>query len=146
MARRVAIGNFPDGHAGMRVSKAGFDALMNPVVAADMMFNSDWASCFPIHFSVVSAVSGSSSTTFTYPTALSYVPFMAFCYKQSSQWNVGSTGGNLVEGGYGMPMFSTNSNFPATPVYATSTYAAIVDPAGNQITEVAIVVFRVPAF
>lgn len=88
MTRRVCIGNFPDGTAGLRCSKAGYDVMTPTPDPTQMTFDSTWSQTLPVWCtSGVHALAGSpnNSIRIPYPVALPYVPMIMGYYSADQQ-------------------------------------------------------------
>ena len=137
MKRRILLGAFPDGGYGLRVSKPGWDVEMNPVNNAGMMFNSDWASCLPVHWRSGQFIIYTGQTLVLSYADLGYTPFCAALY----------TNGSLLQPlntGYGLSHLSSTE--PALAVQALSNYVFVASNSLNPATRLSIVVFKVRAF
>ena len=75
MTKRILLGKFPDGGAGLRISRPGKDVMANPPVQEDLQFNSDWFSALPIHQMGQVTVPNNATTTVVFP-ALAYPPMI----------------------------------------------------------------------
>lgn len=139
MARRVLLGAFPDGGYGLRVSKPGWDVEMNPVNNAGMMFNSDWASCLPIHWRSGAFSIGAGAAFSLGYADLGYVPFVAAIYQ-----NPVGAGWATVTGGYAISHYSTTE--PGLAIQALSNYVWVANNTYSPTIGLSIVVFKVPAF
>jgi hypothetical protein len=155
MARRVAFGNFPDGSLGLRVSKPGFDAMMSPADDSKLMFNSDWASCLPIHMVATGVGIGNGTTIIPYAD-LGYYPFSAYSWYQGSLWAgwvpmLSSGGGSSSTSGvYGSAMQTFNSYAASGAAGFLSVKAQSnrveIDMLGSVVSQVSIIVFKLQAF
>lgn len=139
MARRTILGHFTDGGYGLRVSKPGYDVMTNPVDNSQLMFNSDWASCFPIHWTSGMFAIGAGGSTNLYFTALGYVPFCSVTY----QYGAGSAP-SPVGGGNSLPHISSAS--AALAVQAQNGLVTVINNSHSPTLGVSIVVYRVRAF
>jgi hypothetical protein len=142
MARRVAIGNFLDGHAGIRVSKPGYDAMMNPVDDTKMMLNSDWASCLPIHWvSGFFTLGANASATLSFDD-LGYPPLLAACWKLNS----GGSWTPVTVFSSSMGHYSTGSGVFWLAIQAQGNSVYVASGNGAPAIDLSIVIFRVQAF
>lgn len=152
MARRVALGNFPDGNAGLRVSQPSYDVLSNPVDNTQLMFNSDWGACLPIHCAFIDVSLGSTAVTLPYPEDLGYTPFSAYAWYASSWgtgWfpaNTGGAGASSTAGGPGSAIATYDATDAAWLEVNAQSDQVTIHQYGEGIQFISVLIFRLPAF
>lgn len=149
--RRVVLGALADGHCGLRISKAGFDANANPPVPANLIFDSQWPQLLPIHQLGVFSIAASNSGSVTFP-ALSYIPMFSVAIRGSGGSAFSTTNWAVNTSFETQPYTPPNGGTPISYLQIWVTASGIAaynftsgkDPTWFGALSIAYVIYKVP--